>query len=662
MQEDPRKALIVSEQLAELEAGLLISMPISASLTGLLLLVDWISGRGAAAAIWFVVVNVINCARVLVAVRNPILSRIEEAGFEAGRYRLRSYKLLAALSGLAWTYVAVLTDGFTSQQTALHLVTLAGVSAGAVTYSGSCAAVSINFFTLPILVAIACLLRNGGLENDALAIAATLFLGGMIRSARITERRFLETSSLKYRAEEMASEMERSSLEDPLTGVLNRRGLERAISRLKSHDSPFVAMLIDLDGFKSINDTYGHTAGDNLLVMLTGRLKAKAPAGAKTARIGGDEFALIFPQTDLHADLGEFASELIFEICRPYPPIVSVRIGACIGIYRSDKPNLTEMLLRADTALYKAKSLGRNEFCFFDAALARDLDRRQCIERDIKMAIEDGSLKTWFQSIVKLPSREIVGFEALLRWSHAVHGDVSPSEMISAVRETGQLPSLTEAVFRHCCAMVETLLRTGHDHIIVAMNVSPKELETSSIDDMILSGLEARRLPASMFEIEITEEAPLDAERANEKLQRLIHAGISISLDDFGIGFSTLASLKDGYFTKLKIDKNFIRGLSGSPKDQMLVKTVIDLGRSLTIEVGAEGVESEEDLEALQSLGCSLAQGFLFSRPLPLLDAVKMLTQGPAGLAAGGLQAQPQWGSRASQTVSDHPRSDRGRP
>ncbi|RFB79849.1 putative bifunctional diguanylate cyclase/phosphodiesterase [Methylovirgula sp. 4M-Z18] len=632
MQEDSLKARIVSDQVRDVEAGLFVSMPTSTLLSGMLFFVDGVSGRGVDAVIWFLAISIINFARIIVALRGSILSTAGTDGLSAEHRRLRSYKVLAALAGLAWAYIAVLTDGFTSQQTTLHLIILVGVSAGAAIYSSSCAALSINFFTVPISVAIVCLLWNGGMENDVLAIACVLFLGGVTRGAMIVEKHFREICSLRYLAVEAASEMERRSLEDPLTGLLNRRGLERTISRLKSRDLPLITMLIDLDGFKSINDTYGHAAGDNLLVMLTHRLQAIAPSGATISRIGGDEFILIFHQTGEHQDVSAFASSLIFEICRPYPSIASVRIGACVGIYQSGKPNLTEMLLRADTALYKAKSLGRNEFYFFDAALDHSLERRQCIERDVKMAIENGNLKNWFQPIVKLPVREVVGFEALLRWSHPVHGNISPLEAISAARETGQLPSLTEAIFRNCCAMVEALLQAGHGRTRVAMNISPKELETGSIDDMILSGLESRSLPASMFEIEITEEAPIDVERVHEKLERLIRAGVSISLDDFGIGFSTLASLKDGRFSKVKIDKHFILGLSHSPKDQMLVKTVIDLGRSLTIEVGVEGVESQEDLDTLQSLGCSQAQGFLFARPLPLPEAVAILSKGGGDL------------------------------
>ncbi|WEX11957.1 EAL domain-containing protein [Chelativorans sp. AA-79] len=602
-------------------------MPISVALSSLILIVQVLSGDTFSAAIWFLVVNGINGARIVLALSRPEEGNANfEGGLKSVSRRLRLYSILALLSGFAWSFLAVLTNGYAMPQSSLHLIILAGISAGAVTYGNSYAKLSINFITPPLLILAGCLLARGSFENYILTFAVLLFLGGLVRGSLIGQARFREASRLKHEAEQAAMEMERISREDHLTGLLNRRGLEHAIERLQKTDGPFVAMLIDLDGFKSVNDTYGHKVGDELLVSIAYRIKGKAPAKATLARIGGDEFVLLFSLGAQSVSPAALASAIISSIAEPYPGAGSVQIGASMGIYQSAQPELTRMLSRADVALYAAKRRGRNEYCFFDSHLERELERRQSIERDLRSAIEAGDLRPWFQPIINIETEIVIGFEALLRWSHPVHGAISPPEIVAAARETGTLHLLTETVFAGCCALIDGLAASGRREIRVAMNVSPRELDAGHIDDMILDGLKARGLPAAMFEIEITEEAPVDRERADEKLGRLSHAGISIALDDFGTGFSTLASLKDRRISKVKIDKEFVCGLAESREDQLLVKAVIDVGRALGIDVVAEGVERKADQQLLRALGCKTAQGFLFSKAIPAEQAVGFAT------------------------------------
>ncbi|WP_274425313.1 putative bifunctional diguanylate cyclase/phosphodiesterase [Chelativorans sp. YIM 93263] len=617
---------ILQDQLADLRGGLFVSMPISTALSVLILTAQAFSGSGFTAAIWFVVVNAINGFRVALGLYRPgpdVAGRKDN--FKRVSQRLHLYSALALLSGFAWSFLAVLTAGYTTPQASLHLIVLAGISAGAVTYGSSYAAAPISFITPPLLITAACLAANGDLEDYLLAFAVLLFLGGLFRSSWIGQTRFREASRLRHEAEQTAAEMERNSREDPLTGLLNRRGLEHALEQIKDADGPFVTMLIDLDGFKSVNDTYGHKIGDDLLVRLARRIKEEGPEDAMLARIGGDEFVLLFSSLGGALSPTDLASRLIAKIAAPFHGVMSVQIGASVGIYRSQRPNLTEMLLRADIALYTAKRRGRNEFCLFDDELAGELQRRQCIERDLRLAIERKQLGTWFQPIVGVDTGAVLSFEALLRWTHPVHGAISPPEIVTAARETGMLQLLTETVFLGCCAMIEDLAQADCREVRVAMNVSPRELEAGSIDDLILNGLAAKNLPTAMLEIEITEEAPVDRDRVDEKLERLSQAGISIALDDFGTGFSTLASLKDRRIGKVKIDKGFIRGLAESRDDQLLVKAVIDVGRSLGIEVMAEGVETEADQQLLRALGCRMAQGFLFSKALHPRQALELV-------------------------------------
>ncbi|CDX21779.1 Diguanylate cyclase/phosphodiesterase [Mesorhizobium sp. ORS 3324] len=618
-QSESVEAGILRDQLADLRTGLFISMPIGTVLSALILAVLMLSGAGAAAVLWFAAVSVINCARIGLALAQSDTSDGELKPVEA---RLSLYGMLALASGVAWSFLAVLSHGYTTRQAPLYLIVLAGLSAGAVTYGASYAPASINFLTLPLLIAAGCVLAKGDIESYVLAFTVLLFLAGMIRGSLIGQARFREASRLKHEARAFAAQMERNSRRDPLTNLLNRNGLEQAISRLGLADGPFVAMLIDLDGFKSVNDTYGHTIGDDLLVRVARRIENHAPPGATIARIGGDEFVLLFPALRSQHSAGELASLIIAAIANPDPALNSVRVGASIGIYVSEKPRLTEMLLRADFALYAAKRSGRNEYRLFDAALDHGLERKHCIERDLRGAIEAGALCSWFQPIVRLDTPAVVGFEALLRWRHPVHGAISPPEIVTAARETGLLSLLTETVFLNCCSMIEELARNGRQDVRVAMNLSPRELEAGNVDDMILDGLKAKNVPAAMLEIEITEEAPVDRDRVDEKVERLADAGISIVLDDFGTGFSTLASLKDSRIRKIKIDKDFVRNLAKSVEDQALVKAVIDLGRTLGIAVMAEGVETNADRLILRSLDCMIAQGFLFSAALPMHEAL----------------------------------------
>lgn len=621
--EESLEAKIRQDQLADLRAGLFVSMPISAILSGLILAVHALSGGGFAAAIWFLVVNAINAARLALARHQlkDIRRRHDLTGISP---RLRRFGILALLAGFAWSFLAVLTAGYTTPQASLHLIILAGISAGAVTYSSSYAAAAINFITPSLLITAGCLLATGNFEGYILGFAVLLFLGGLVRASFVGQARFREASRLRHEAERFAAEMEASSRQDHLTALLNRRGLEHAIGRLETADGPFVAMLIDLDGFKSVNDTYGHSTGDELLVRIARRIEQEAPEGSTLARIGGDEFVVFFPSRRDSLSPSDLASNIIAKIAHPYREVPSVRVGASIGIYLTESPSLTEMLLRADIALYAAKRRGRNEFCMFDAELDRELQRRHSIERDLHSAIKTRSLQPWFQPIVRVDTEAVVGFEALLRWSHPTHGAISPPEIITAARETGMLQLLTQTVFADCCAFIDGLVKADCRDLRVAMNVSPRELEAGDIDDMILNGLAAKGLPATMFEIEITEESPVDPNRVDETLGRLSHAGISIALDDFGTGFSTLASLKDGRIRKVKIDQGFIRGLAKSREDRLLVKSVIDLGNMLGIEVMAEGVETEADRQTLYKLGCRTAQGFLFSKAVPRSEALDL--------------------------------------
>ncbi len=463
-----------------------------------------------------------------------------------------------------------------------------------------------------------------------IAVAVVLFWLGLTRGALLGQNRFIQTSRLKHEAKQLADEMALKSQEDPLTGLFNRRGLETSIRLYPVKDGPFIVMLIDLDGFKSVNDTYGHKVGDDLLVAIAQRIRQVSPERSVLARIGGDEFVLAYPEPSAKIEAGLVAARIIGSLTAHYEGILSVEIGACVGICRLERLDPVEMLLRADFALYAAKKRGRNEYYFFEKRLQHEWERKQSIERDLRIAIETGQVQTYFQPVVQLSSGRMVGFEALLRWDHPQHGTIPPPEIIDVACEVGVVRQLTNNVLFNCCEMIDKLTEGGRSDLTVAMNLSPRELAGGRIPHEILSQMEKRELPMSMLEIEITEEAPFDQRGMSDSLGVLSSAGVSIALDDFGTGFATFASLKKGLITKIKIDKVFVRGIAESEGDQHIVRAMVELGDALGIKVTAEGIETEEDRDMLCKLGCNAGQGFLFSPALPASMALDALAKASA--------------------------------
>ncbi|WP_235918635.1 putative bifunctional diguanylate cyclase/phosphodiesterase [Brucella anthropi] len=596
----------------------------------LILLVQIATGHFWVPITWFVLVNIINALRFIDAIayyRSPTAPTENIAVLQR---QLTRFQFLAALSGLVWAGVAILADGFSDPQSSVYLVILAGICAGAVTYGSSYAVVAINFITPPLVVTAVCLALQADLQHGVLAFAVVLFWFGITRGALLGQHRFIQTSRLKHEAKQLADEMALKSQEDPLTGLFNRRGLETSIRLYPVKEGPFIVMLIDLDGFKSVNDTYGHKMGDDLLVVIAQRIRQVSPDRSVLARIGGDEFVLLYPESPARIEAGLVAARIIGSLTAHYEGILSVEIGACVGICRLERLDPVDMLLQADFALYAAKKRGRNEYYFFEKRLQHEWERKQSIERDLRIAIETGQIQTYFQPVVELTSGCTVGFEALLRWDHPQHGTIPPPEIIDVACEVGVVRQLTHNVLFNCCEMIDKLTESGRSDLTVAMNLSPRELAGGRIPHEILSQMERRDLTISMLEIEITEETPFDQRGMNDSLGALSNAGVSIALDDFGTGFATFASLKKGLITKIKIDKVFVRGIADSEGDQHIVRAMVELGDALGIKVTAEGIETEEDRDTLCKLGCNSGQGFLFAPALPMSTALDALARSSA--------------------------------
>ena len=419
---------------------------------------------------------------------------------------------------------------------------------------------------------------------------------------------------------------------DALTGLPNRVKLRQSLDQILAMPREcrrYALHLIDLDGFKMVNDTYGHLAGDKLLQLVAGRLRAVSPKGVLVARMGGDEFALLQPVEDFRADSAEFARQLIRAISAPTQiDGVKAGVGVSVGIAdaASDANRATYLLKAADLALYAVKKESRGSFTFFEPAMeAEMLDRRQ-FEVDLRSALSNNELLLHYQPIVDARSGEISGFEALLRWLHPQRGLIPPLQFITLAEETGLIVDIGRWVIRSACAEAASWSRP----LRVAVNISPRQFANNDLVGDVCGALKDAGLPPERLELEITELALLSQSEATvQALASLRTLGISIAMDDFGAGYSTLSYLRTFTFDRLKIDRAFVSDLETSPQANAIVSAIVDLCGELRIRVTAEGVEAPRQFEILRARGCDEIQGYLISPPASREDIATLLERSP---------------------------------
>ncbi|MGE7413438.1 putative bifunctional diguanylate cyclase/phosphodiesterase [Methylobacterium tarhaniae] len=637
-------ASIRRDQLEAVRRSVQQAMPVNALLGATGALVAAQAGHGGAGLAWFALSSAINLARFGLC-RAPCPGLVAPEASPPWQARaaacvdrhLRLATLAAFLSGLVWSLVALLCEGYTAPQSLFYLVVTCGITAGAVTHGMAYAAIPASFITPPLLTVAGCLAWAGGFDRTCLALTTLLYLAALLRSAVETERGFRRTSRLKNEAtalararqeahasaSALADEMRRRATHDALTGLMNRAGFAQAAEAriLRPGPAPCL-MLLDLDGFKSVNDVYGHSTGDRVLAEVAQRLRRTLPPEALAARFGGDEFAVLYdPSAEWPpADL---AAALIGVVVERFESFDAGRLGVSIGLCHAHGPSLTQMLSCADEALYAAKAAGRDRFRIFDEGLRGRLEMRRDSERDLSHALAENGLAVWFQPIFGEGGGRVAGLEALVRWNHPVHGWVPPGEIVAAAARAGLTESLLRFILEQVCGAMQSLRAAGVSDIRVAMNVSPREMAQIPVDEIVLDRLRTLGLSPSLLEIEITEETALDIEAVQGKLLALSRAGIRVALDDFGIGYSSLASLRQLRAGRVKIDRSLVTGLSASDDKRGLIQAVLGLGRALGLEVVAEGVETAEDLVALRALGCPLLQGYHLGRPAPADHALR---------------------------------------
>jgi diguanylate cyclase (GGDEF)-like protein/PAS domain S-box-containing protein len=411
---------------------------------------------------------------------------------------------------------------------------------------------------------------------------------------------------------------------DSLTGLPNRiqmdDHLRYTLSLAKRNEGVFALMFLDLDHFKDINDTLGHSTGDLLLVQVAKRLSAVLREEDTISRMGGDEFILLLPASDANG-AAQVAQKLLDSISQPFlleghELSVSASIG--IALYPADGSDIEILSKNADAAMYRAKQEGRNMYCFFTEEMQKYSQRKLKLANALHTALERNELYVVYQPQISASGSRIIGAESLLRWKHPEFGNVSPSEFIPIAEENGMILSIGEWVLRTAIGQAKRWIDRGSLPMIMAVNISAVQFRHPNLPNLITNILQEVGLPPEYLELELTEGIAMHNPQAAITVMNNLHdLGIRMSIDDFGTGYSSLAYLKKFKVYKLKIDQSFVRDISTDPEDKAIVSAVIHMARSLGLQTIAEGVETIAQLEYLREQGCDEIQGYYYSKPLP---------------------------------------------
>ncbi|MBL6935372.1 MAG: EAL domain-containing protein [Alphaproteobacteria bacterium] len=464
---------------------------------------------------------------------------------------------------------------------------------------------------------------------DTVAMAEDLLIA---RNEAQTAQNEAETALKK--AQEYEQTIREMALQDPLTGLANRNEFQRRLEnalKLARREGNFVAlMLLDLDHFKEVNDSFGHPVGDGLLKFVSVQL-AKATRETDTvARLGGDEFAVIMPNVNDLTRVALVAERIIRDLSQPVTLSGSmVQSGTSIGIglYPRDGKDIEGLFKTTDQALYEAKREGRDRYRFFDEAINEKSKAERILENDLRLAIVRDEFLLHYQPQFLATNNDIIGVEALIRWQHPTRGLVAPGDFIDAAEHSGLMCDIGRKVISAVCEQGNAWEEAGLPPFQLAANVSPQQFREDEFVPMVKNILDQTGFDPKRLELEITESVMMEnVDQAIEKLNCLRELGISLSIDDFGTGYSSLAYLKQFPIQKLKIDQSFTQNLTVDPKDAAIAEAVINLGKCLDVEVLAEGAETKDQIDVLVGKGCKRFQGYYYSRPVPAEDLAKLFS------------------------------------
>jgi diguanylate cyclase (GGDEF)-like protein len=422
---------------------------------------------------------------------------------------------------------------------------------------------------------------------------------------------------------------------DMLTGLPNRKmfeeHMETVIVRHKEKNQSLAVLFIDLVRFKNVNDTFGHTFGDLLLIEAADRLRGSLRSVDQISRPGGDEFCVLIEELTNAEDADKIAQKLLAQLTRPFKlQGHELRIGCSIGIalYPNDGGDPVTLMKNADTAMYRVKELGKTGLQRYKAEMNDTVIQTLVMEEWLNKALEEQQFILYYQPQIEVDKSRITGMEALLRWNHPNLGLIPPGEFIPLAEETGLIIPIGEWVLRTACMQNMAWQRLGYEPMKMAVNISPIQFHQTGFVDIVLDALKESGMAPQYLELEITEGiAMYHVDQVIHKLKLLRGHGVQISIDDFGTGYSSLTYLKKFPIHKLKIAQEFVRDLTFDPDDAAIVQAIIAMAHSLKLDVIAEGVETQEQLEFLMNLKCTEIQGYIYSRPLPAHELVQLMPQ-----------------------------------
>ena len=440
-------------------------------------------------------------------------------------------------------------------------------------------------------------------------------------------------------AQEQVQERLRSlAYYDVLTDLPNRLlfrdRLTHALAQARREGHKVALMFLDLDRFKTINDTLGHSAGDTLLRTVADRIKCHVRESDTVARLGGDEFTIMLTHLQSKRDITPVANKLISALSEPMnfdgqDLYITTSIG--IALFPDDGEDDEALLKNADTAMYRAKTSGRDNYQFFTREMGEAVAERLRLENDLRKAMERGELDVHYQPQVDLESGTMVGMEALVRWQHPERGNIPPDRFIPIAEESGLIIQLGEWVLRRSLKDLKRWLIDGHSELRMAVNLSPLQLRQRELPRHIASILDELGLDSSHLELELTESMLVeDSDLVSEVIAKLSDMGVRLAIDDFGTGYSSLAHLRRFAIDKLKIDRSFVRDLVSDQSDAELASTIIAMGHKLNLKVIAEGAEVVEQLDFLREQNCDEMQGYFYSPPLTREEMAGLLNDRPS--------------------------------
>ena len=464
-----------------------------------------------------------------------------------------------------------------------------------------------------------------GINSPALAIWVFLFtlsiLGCSLLVSMIDSQ--IKTTRLAKKLHQANRELHKLAMHDPLTLLPNRAHLEEQLDNYiegASSGTMFALMFLDLDGFKMINDAYGHHIGDRLLISVTERLKNILDSDHVLARVGGDEFVLLTPSTSAEA-AERIASRMVKAIEKPfhiseYELMVSISIG--IALYPPHGSEGRDMMFNADVAMYHTKNNGRNGFSIYRPDMNPMGKSQVQLKNELWRALYHNELRLFYQPKNDAGSGQIIGYEALVRWQHPVRGLLSPDKFLPVAEKSGMIIQVGEWVLNEACRQLAIWHAQGNTELSVSVNLSALQFEQEMLAQVVLNALTTNNVPPEKLILEITETTAMRSPKETIRILTILKEhGIQVSIDDFGTGYSSLLYLQSMPASELKIDRAFVREINNNHTDTRLLAMIIELAKNMNLNIVAEGVETEEQQRQLTELGCNILQGFYFSRPVP---------------------------------------------